>query len=637
MKKIINFIGFGLLFFALISGETRAQSIQKVEPVNWWTGMKNPKLQLLVYGKDISAFEVSANYPGVKIEGVQKVESPNYLFINLTIAPETRAGKFMLEFRKTVQVKNGKKKAVDQIVKISQPYELKVRDKKPQEITSKDLIYQILPDRFANGDPSNDKFPDMADPLADRSNPFLRHGGDLQGIIQHLDYVQELGATALWLNPVLENNQFQTNEGGSMRSSYHGYHFTDLYNVDKRLGGNDTYKKLIDAAHEKGIKIIQDAIYNHIASNHWMMKDLPMKSWINQWDTYTNTTYRDEPLIDILHGSASDKKIMESGWFVPALPDLNNKNELVGNYLIQHALWTVEFFGIDGWRIDTYMYNDLEFMNRCNEALLQEYPDMFITGENSVSNIVSQAYLSRNNFNVPFKSNLPSANDFVLSNAISDALNNEFGWNKGFNRIYSTLASDMIYQDANRNMIFLDNHDIDRFYSVIKEDLSKFKMGLGFLLTTRGVPQIYYGTEILTKNFKDPSDAEVRKDFPGGWAGDKENKFLAAGRNAKENEAFDFVKTLANFRKGSSAITTGKLMQFTPESGIYVYFRYDNNQTIMVILNQNKDEKVVESSRFSERTTGFTRARNVITKTDLTDLKTIRVAGMSVTVLELQK
>ena len=559
MKKTILSILLCFLMNALLAQTT---SVQRINPTNWWVGMKNPKLQLLVYGKNIGDCDVKINYPGVALEKVNKVENPNYLFLDLTIAPATQAGQMMIELSKTVKVQKGKKQVVDQIVKITQPFQLKVRDQKPQEINSKDFIYLILPDRFSNGDPSNDKFADMADPVSDRTNPFLRHGGDLLGVQNHLDYVKELGATTIWLNPVVENNQPQTNEGGAMRSAYHGYGFTDHYNVDKRLGGNEAYKKLIEASHAKGLKIIQDAVYNHVGINHWILKDLPMKNWLNQWDTYTNTSYRDEPVVDILHGSAADFKVQQNGWFVPFLPDLNHKNEFVANFLIQHALWTVENFGIDGWRIDTYQYNDLNFMNRCNAALAEEYPKMFITGENSVQSAYSQAYFVKNNLNVPFKSSLPSANDFVLFNAINDALNQGFDWGKGFNRLYATLAMDALYEDANLNMTFLDNHDMDRFYSVIGEDFNKYKLGVGFLLTTRGVPHLYYGTENLTKNFKNPSDAEVRKDFEGGWADDKTNKFLASGRTEKENEAFDFVKKLANYRKNSNAITTGKLTQF---------------------------------------------------------------------------
>ena len=328
---------------------------------------------------------------------------------------------------------------------------------------------------------------------------------------------------------------------------------------------------------------------------------------------------------------------MQSGWFVPFLPDLNEKNPYVANYLIQHALWTVEFFGIDGWRIDTYQYNDLPFMNRCNEALSNEYGKMFITGENSVQSIYSQAFHVRNNINLPFKSNLPSPNDFVLETAILDALNQNFDWGKGLNRVYSTLAMDGLYQDANLNMTFLDNHDQDRFVSVIGEDMNKYKLGLGFLLTTRGVPQLYYGTENLTKSFKNPSDAEVRKDFEGGWADDKVNKFLASGRTEKENEAFNFVKKLANYRKSSEVLTTGKLTQYLPTDGLYVYFRHTLDKTVMIIMSQNKEDKSLDTTRFMENMKGYVSAKNVMTDSVITDLKTLKIPANTFTILELQK
>ena len=619
--------------------QTLAQtpSIERINPTNWYVGMKNPKLQLLVYGKNIKDCDVKINYQGVTLEKINKVENPNYLFLDLNVAPETKAGQMNIELSKTIQIQKGRKKTIDQIIKITQPYQLNVRDKKPQVIDSKDFIYLILPDRFSNGDSSNDKFSDMADPESDRKSPFLRHGGDLLGIQNHLDYFTELGVTTLWLNPIIENNQPQTNEGGAMRSAYHGYGFTDQYNVDKRLGGNEAYKKLIDAAHSKGLKIIQDAVYNHVGINHWILKDMPMKEWLNQWKTYTNTSYRDEPVVDILHGNKSDFEIMQNGWFVPFLPDLNQKNPYVANYLIQHALWTVENFGIDGWRIDTYQYNDLPFMNRCNDALSNEYGNMFITGENSVNNIYSQAYHVKNNINLPFKANLPSANDFVLEGAILEGLNQNFDWGKGFNKVYSVLSNDALYQNPYLNMTFLDNHDHDRFFSIVGEDMNKYKLGVGFLLTTRGVPQLYYGTENLTKNFKNPSDAEVRKDFEGGWVDDKVNKFLASGRTEKENEAFNFVKKLANYRKNSESLTTGKLTQYLPMDGIYVYFRHTKDKSVMVIMSQNKENRNLDTNRFMENIQGYISMKNVMTEEVISDLKTLKIPANSFTILELQK
>ena len=637
MKKISKLWVVCCSLFCAFQTLAQTPSIERINPTNWYVGMKNPKLQLLVYGKNIKDCDVKINYQGVTLEKINKVENPNYLFLDLNIAPETKAGQMNIELSKTIQIQKGRKKTIDQIIKITQPYQLNVRDKKPQVIDSKDFIYLILPDRFSNGDPSNDKFSDMADPESDRKNPFLRHGGDLLGIQNHLDYFTELGVTTLWLNPVIENNQPQTNEGGALRSAYHGYGFTDHYNVDKRLGGNDAYKKLVDAAHARGLKIIQDAVYNHVGINHWILKDMPMKDWLNQWKTYTNTSYRDEPVVDVLHGNKSDFEIMQNGWFTPFLPDLNQKNPYVANYLIQHALWTVENFGIDGWRIDTYQYNDLPFTNRCNNALYNEYGNMFITGENAVSNIYSQAYHVKNNINLPFKANLPSANDFVLEGAILEGLNQNFDWGKGFNKIYSVLSNDALYQDPNLNMTFLDNHDHDRFFSIVGEDMNKYKLGVGFLLTTRGVPQLYYGTENLTKNFKNPSDAEVRKDFEGGWVDDKVNKFIASGRTEKENEAFNFVKKLANYRKNSEALTTGKLTQYLPIDGIYAYFRHTKDKSVMIIMSQNKENRNLDTNRFMENIQGYVSVRNVMTDELNSDLKTLKIPANSFTILELKK
>ncbi len=624
MKKTT--IGLLCLLFAVTFGYAQNPVVKRIDPTNWWVGMKNPNLQLMVYGTDLKGSTVSIRYPGVAVRKVHTVENPNYLFVDLYIAPKTKAGTFSVELTK---------RQGGQLVKTTQVYTLKVRDQRPQEINGKDFIYLIMPDRFSNGDPGNDKFADMADTASSRDNPFLRHGGDLQGITNHLDYFKELGVTTLWLNPVIENNQGLTNEGGVLRSAYHGYGFTDHYAVDRRLGGNEAYKKMVEAAHANGLKVMQDAVYNHVGINHWILKDPPMKDWLNQWDSYTNTSYRDEAVMDIVNGNKSDFKVQQNGWFVPFLPDLNHHNAFVANYLIQHALWTVEYFGIDGWRIDTYQYNDLDFMNRCNAALLDEYPKMFITGENAVRNAVSQAYFVKNNLKIPYRSNLPSPNDFVLFEAVNAALNEKFGWSEGLSRLYSALALDLVYQNPALNMTFVDNHDMNRFFSVIGENLQKYKLGIGFLLTTRGVPQLYYGTEVLMKNFKNPSDAEVRRDFPGGWATDAQNKFTAAGRTPQENEAFDFVKKLAQYRKTCSALQTGKLTQYLPKDGVYVYFRHDKQKTVMVIMSQNEQPQTLSTQRFSENIGAFKKGKNVLNDAVLPDLGAIAVPAMSIQVIEL--
>lgn len=603
MKKI-PILSF-LLFIIVCS--IFSQEKINVYPTNWWVGMKNEKLQLIVHstGLKTSVQNVEINYSGVKLEKVNRVESDNYLFLDLNISPDTKPGTVKIKFNRINY----------------QPlwlnYELKEKNKEDgktrvQGVTSKDFIYLLMPDRFSNGDTTNDFFADMRDTGHDRKNPFDRHGGDLQGVMNHLDYLKDLGITTIWMTPVVENDMARTQEGGTSRSTYHGYAITDQYNVDKRFGGNEIYKKLVNAAHAKGLKIIQDAVYNHVGIDHWFIRDMPMKDWVNQWPKYTNSSYKDQPLLDP-YASDYDKKHSVDGWFTPFMPDLNQRNPYVANFLIQYAIWACEEFGIDGWRVDTYFYSDPEFLNKINDALLKEFPAVTVFGEVLVSTVADNAYFGQNNFDVPFKHNLKGVTDFSLTVAMLEGLNEQYGWNDGVNKVYSRLAQDFVFKDPNRNCIFLDNHDLDRIYSVVGEDFEKYKMAMNWLLTLRGIPEIYYGTEILMKNFKNPSDAAVRKDFPGGWPGDSVNKFLASGRIEKENEAFNYVKALANYRKNSSAITTGKLMQYLPFNGVYVYFRYDDKQTVMIINNTGNDSMKINWDRFSERVNGFTQIKNVVT------------------------
>ena len=631
---------FFLLLLCCFSGAmafSQSLTADRIEPLNWWVGMKDPRLQLIIHGKNIAGSNVNITYPGVKVEKVSKTENPNYLFVDLTLSPDCRAGTMSLQLYQDIEPRKGKRKSTTERISRTYPYELKARTDmvKAQGVDASDLIYLLMPDRFSNGDPSNDKYPNLSDTQSDRQNPFLRHGGDLQGIINHLDYFKELGVTTLWLPPVLGNDQPLTNEGGTQRSAYHGYGFTDQYQVDKRFGGNPMYKKFVEAAHASGLKVVQDAVYNHVGINHWLVKDLPAEDWLHQWPTYTNTSYKDQPLPDP-YAAKIDREVTSNGWFVPFLPDLNQENPYVANYLLQHALWSVEYFGIDAWRVDTYIYNNLEFMNRLNAALLEEYPKIHIFGESWVNSVPNQAYFQRNTINLPFKSNLPGGCDFQLQYAINDALNQKPGWNDGIQRVYQVLGQDYLYEDPSRNVVFLDNHDMDRYLSVIGEDLQKYRMGLTMLLTTRGIPQLYYGTEILMKNFKNPSDAEVRRDFPGGFPGDPENKFLASGRNQAENEAFDFVKKLANYRKNTPAMHQGMLMQYTPTDGVYVYFRYDDQKTIMVVVNSNEQPYTLKTSRFVERIGKSTKALDVLAEKTLDIAESISLAARSAYVLELQ-
>lgn len=617
---LLVFVQLGTLYHSF----AQKPDIQRINPTNWWVGMKNPYLQILVYGKNIGTTNVSLKpYVGVKLKKTQTVENPNYIFVELDISKIAKPGNLQLTFN------NGKESSTVN-------YEIRLRTAKPQAVTQADVVYLLMPDRFANGDESNDTYEDMNDTQADRKSPWLRHGGDLQGIIDHLDYFNELGVTALWLTPIIENNTLQTNEGGTLRSSYHGYHFTDHYQIDRRFGGNAGYKKLIEEAHKKGIKIVQDAVYNHVGEDAWLVKDLPTKNWLHNWDKYTNTSYKDQPLIDV-NGSKFDKKVTEEGWFTSFLPDLNQKEPLLANYLIQHALWTIEYFNIDAWRIDTYIYNDMEFMNRCNKAILDEHPNMLLFGESAVNTVISQAYFTKNNLTIPFKCNLPSSCDFQVQGAINAALKENFGWNEGVNRLYTTLAQDLVYQNPEKLVPFVENHDNDRYFSVIGEDFNKYKLGLTWLYTIRGVPQMYYGTEFLMKNFKNPTDAEVRKDFPGGFRTDVENKFSASGRNAQENEAFEFNKKILNYRKTSEALTKGKFMQFTPfDGGVYVYFRYTEKQTVMVVSNTKSTESIVPTANFAEITKSAKSAKNIMTGETINDISNIKVPAMTALIIELK-
>jgi glycosidase len=621
MKKII--VVYLLLLIANYSF-AQTNTAYKCYPTNWWVGMKMNRIQVMVHGDKIADhFPMIKMGPkgmklatGVNLMAINRVENPNYVFLDIVIDATAKPGKFNFPFVKDINLE----------------YELKPRRKNlgkdfAQGVTSKDLIYLILPDRFSNGDESNDKVAGMRDQSLNRDTVFNRHGGDLKGIQNHLDYLDQLGVTTIWLNPVLENDMPNRTE--------HGYAFTDHYTIDPRLGGDKAYQELIDATHAKGMKIIQDAVYNHVGLYHITVQDKPMKDWLHQWDAYTNTTYKDQVLFDP-YASKKDFKQMADGWFTRQMPDLNQSNPYVANFLIEHAVWTVENFGIDGWRIDTYAYNDLEFMNRCNKALMDEYPQLTMFGETWVHGVPNQSYFVQNNYTIPFKSNLQAPTDFQTLWAITDAMNKDFGWTDGVNNLYTTLAQDFLYKDPTRNVIFLDNHDIARFYSVVGTNMDKYLSSLSWLLTCRGIPQMYYGDEIATTGITSPNDGYVRLDFPGGWTNDPVNKFTIAGRTQTDQAIYQHLATLANFRKSSSALTTGKFMQYVPEDGVYVYFRYDNKQTIMVVMNTSKKEKTISFTPFAERTGGFTKYTDVISKVT-TGMETFSLGSYQTKVLELVK
>jgi neopullulanase len=617
------------LFFIIFTTAAFAQSepVQHICPENWWVGMKNPSLEIMVHQKNIAQSSIKmGNYKGVKLVDIIRTENPNYVFLELQIGKKAAAGK--LNF--AVTPKTGAATTIN--------YELKPRrTEKIQGVTSADFTYLLMPDRFANGDKNNDIIKGMNDVRLKRDSGFVRHGGDLRGVINHLDYLNNLGVTALWLTPVFENNQ--------PYESYHGYAFTDHYKIDARLGTNAEYGELVDKAHAKGLKIVMDLVHNHIGNRHWLFQDLPAKDWVHQWSEFTRTTYRATTLMDP-YASETERKQMSDGWFDKHMPDLNQQNPQLANYFIQNNIWWIEQYGINGFRVDTYAYPDQKFMGNWAKAVLEEYPNFGIFGETWVQGIGVQAFFAKNNIKNKDKnavvktnsetSNLPGVTDFQLYYAIQEALSKEMGWTEGIQQLYHTLAVDYVYDNPMKNVVFLDNHDLSRFYSVVKEDITKYKMGAAFLLTTRGMPQWYYGDEILMKNYASLSGVEAREDFPGGWAEDKTDKFAAAGRNEKENEAFNFISKLANYRKNCSAIQTGKLMQFVPTDGVYVFFRYDDKKTVMVIMNTDKKAQKVATKRFAERTKGFAKANNILTNDKISNFNEFEIKSGEVMVLELQ-
>jgi len=620
MKTRSAIVIFFLLFAKAVIAQQQIPALERIEPANWWVGMHNPKLQLVVHGYKIAGRSVSMSYPGVTLVKVNKVENPNYLFLDLDISSSAKPGTFLLTFKKS-----GK-------APVKYNYELWKRDHSPnraQGVTDKDLIYLIMPDRFSNGDPTNDSVPGMTEMKVDRSQMYARHGGDIQGVMNHLDYLKDLGVTTIWLTPEIENDM--------PHASYHGYAVTDHYKVDRRFGTNALYKQFVDKCHAMGLKVIKDLVHNHTGTNDYLIKDMPMKSWVHQWPTFTRSNFRDAAVMDP-HGSAIDRKIMQDGWFDTTMADLNENNPYVENYLTQNHIWWVEYAGVDGFRLDTYPYNDPVYMADWARKVKAEFPHLSIYGETLVWSVANQAFFTQGNtVNRGFDTQLPGVVDSQMKDAINEALTGKNDWTGGINKLYLVLSQDFLYQDATRNVVFLDNHDMSRFFSVVNEDFDKYKAGMAILLTTRGIPQMYYGDEILMAGYDNP-DGLVRSDFPGGWPGDKENKFTAEGRNKKENEAFNYVRTLANYRKSTTALQTGKLMQFIPENGIYVYFRYDAAKTVMIIYNNEDKAKTLQTTpRFNERMAGFTGAVNIASGEPLSSIKSIDVPANTALVLELKK
>lgn len=640
LHKVIVII---LLVACMKPAKLNAQdfAIDRIDPPNWWLGMAESRLELLVHGNNLAGAAVRSSSRLVHVVDVARAENPDFIYVTLDIKKNQEADTITLSFLKGVH-------------QVDKNFVLKEKSHIPQPLTPADLIYLAMPDRFANGDTTNDAIPGMNEPLCDRKGLKTRHGGDLQGMMNHVGYLENLGVTALWLNPVLENNQPET--------SYHGYAITDLYKVDPRLGSNEIYCALSDSCHAHGIKMVMDMIYNHWGDKNWLYKNLPDSNWVHRSNGFTKTNYRAEALMDP-HASRADKKRMTDGWFDKHMPDLNQQDHHLAKYLIQNSIWWIETAKLDAFRIDTYAYPDREFMLMLRDKIRMEYPQFFLFGETWVQGSPIQAWFETSPDQKSFNINnyVTSLTDFQLYYAINEGLNGSFGWTTGFSKIQLTLAHDYLYQHPELLVTFLDNHDLSRVYSMVGENFEKWKMAVALLMTVRGIPCIYYGTEILMKNFSEP-DALVREDFPGGWPEDSINKFEYKGRTEKENEAFEFVQSIAQWRKKNDWFGKTAMTQFVPEDGLYVYARHNfkppylpriapkyaerhelkqpepwNQNILMVFMNQNETDRTIDVERFEQFIRSGNTCKNILTNEGFVLKENITVPANSFLLLEFKR
>ena len=628
MKKII-FIGFILLFS--ISCNTKKQDlksnnniqlidlIERVEPPNWWVGMKTNDLQILVYGNSINDLIPKISNSNIELTSFNKVQNENYLFLNISISENAKPDEVEIDFYKNNVL-------VDRYI-----FSLLEREKNASNVEgfdNSDVMYLITPDRFANGDPANDDVKEMYE-RPNRDNNRGLHGGDIQGIINHLDYIKDLGFTTVWLNPVLENNM--------KKSSYHGYSTTDYYKVDPRFGTNELFRELSINAKEKGIKLVMDMIPNHCGSEHWFFKDPPMDNWFNNQSGFKQTSHRRETVQDI-YASEIDKREHADGWFVETMPDLNQKNQKMSKYLIQNTLWWIEYARLSGIRVDTYPYSDKDFMSDWTFAVMDEYPNFNIVGEEWSDNPIVISYWQKDKINHDgYVSYLPTLMDFPLQISFTEALLDDFSWGKGFIKPYTTLASDFLYPNPNNLLIFPDNHDMTRFFTQVNNDIDLFKMGIVYYSTMRGIPQFYYGTEILMNSDENPGDhGLIRTEFPGGWPDHSKNAFTGDGLSYKERQTQLFFKEILNWRKDNKVIHNGKLIQFAPKGGIYSFFRILNNKMVWVIFNRNNSPETLETSRFDELIENYEIAFDVINKKKVSISEKIIINAKSALILEIE-
>jgi len=609
MKHIIILMGLFTFF------NTHAQ-IERVEPPFWWEGMQYAEVQVLLYGKNIAQYRVESDLP---IINVLKTENPNYLFV--TVDTKTKkAGNYHISLF-------DKKKQVASVT-----YPLKSRREGSalrKGFDSSDMIYLLMPDRFANGNPDNNSHLALADKL-NREASDGRHGGDIQGIINHLDYIQSLGATALWSTPLCEDNEPQ--------HSYHTYAQTDVYKIDPRYGTNEEYIQLSSALHKRDMKLIKDYVTNHWGSQHWMVKDLPCYDWLHQFPGYGQSTFRMSTQMDS-NASEWDKKYCEKGWFAPSMPDLNQANPLVLNYLTQNAIWWIEYADLDGLRVDTYSYNDKEGIAKWTKAIMNEYPYFNIMGEVWLNQSAQVSYWQKDSpisAIQSYNTYLPTVMDFPLFNAIGEAFRSAPSWDKGMIQLYDNFANDFLYKDINNILIFAENHDTARVNQVYPK-IADYKLTITLLATARGIPQLYYGSEIGMAGDKSKGDGDIRQDFPGGWQGDTQNAFSAAERTTIQNEYYDFTAQLFNWRKDKAVIHYGKTKQYLPENEVYVYFRYNDTETVMVVLNNNEKPQTLQLNRFAESLAGFLKGKEIISGKEIVLGDTLEIAGKTSFIIVMNK
>lgn len=612
-KKVIAMLLIGVSSLNIIA----AEQVQRVEPLFWWTGMKNEVVQVMFYGPDIASAEITFRYPGVKKLRSVLTDNPNYQFVYLHVGKKARPGILRFSIKKDNQICN-------------RDFELKTREAGSamrESFSAADAVYLLMPDRFVNGNTDNDAIEGYHQGV-DREDPGARHGGDIEGIIQKMPYLADLGVTALWTTPVFENNDVQY--------SYHHYGTSDYYKIDPRLGTNDDYRRLATTAREHGIKLILDVVPNHCSTAHWWLKDRPAKDWFNQWEQFTSSNYRMMAWMDP-HRSEKDLHRLTHGWFAPNMPDFNLKNPVLFDYLKQVYIFWIEFAGISGLRVDTYPYNDLPTASRFIQSIRNEYPTMMVVGECWLNTPQEISYfMSGNNNKDGFDSQLQSVMDFPLGNVFQQAFTERDGWNEGMARFYMHFSLDFAYPRTDLLMNFLDNHDIDRYSEVVNHDERAYKMALAMLTTVRGYPQIYYGNEIMLGGKRGSYEGH-RFNFPGGWQNDNVNAFNEEERTSTQQGVFSYLQKLLRYRKSTPALQTGAMKHFIPENGIYVYFRYNADKTVMVIVNNNEDEKTIDTARFREMLHNYSTGKDIITNNVLAITPSIPVEAKSVLILELTK